>query len=180
MLRHLLLLLCLVGAFSSLSAQRTNLSSTKTDANKITATTSDRTKKEVIAFGLGVVEAYFRRDCDYVWSRFASTIMSFESGQTFSLSPELKTEFCNDNPLRTDIRVNFQMYKDNYNQTAISSAEMLAQYPQIYQKLQMQEGDYFFDGSQRKTATSTSVFRASDSARFIIRKSGTSWVIIAI
>ncbi len=180
MLRNFFLLLCVFCALSTLSAQRSKTDISNKSTTKTEAPAPDRAKKDALAFGMSVIEAYFRRDCDYVWSKFGTTVMSFESGQIFNVTPDLKTEFCNENPLRTDIRVNLALYTENYNQTVMSSAEMLAQSPQAYQQLQMQTGDYFFDGSQRKSSTSTSVFRASDAARFIIRKSGTSWVIIAI
>jgi hypothetical protein len=173
MLRQLLLICCAIFAFSTLAtAQKPSKSTTSISA--------DRDKKDVETFGLSIIESYFRQDCDFIWNRFGRTIQSIESGEVFETTPDLKTELCNENPLRTDTKVSFAIYKLNYTQKVYSSAEVATMQPELHQRLQMQVGDFLFDGSQRKTTTSTSVFRASDAARFFVRRKGTSWIIIAI
>lgn len=172
MLRQLLLLACVLFSFSALTAQRT--------AKTTISGTLDREKQEVKTFGLSVIESYFRQDCDFIWNRFGRSIQSIENGQVFETTPDLKTELCNETPIRTDITVSYAMYQTNYDQKIYSSAEIATMYPEVHQRLQMQTGDFLFDGSQRKTATSTSLFRASDAARFVVRRKGTSWIIIAI
>ncbi len=167
--------LCL--AFGSQAQTRNNTTSTPSRA---TVANNTREKAAVQTFGLSIIEAYFRRDCDFVWNRLADPIRSVESGQTFAKTPDVKTELCGENPLRTDIAVSYQMYQQNYQPRVLSQAEFAQQYPQIQQSLQLQVGDYYFDGSQPKQAGATSVFRASDMARFVVRKNGSSWLIIAM
>lgn len=184
MLRQLLLIAFAVFSFSTLAvAQKTPAKLSTTNTNTRTNSTTnllDRDKRDVQNFGLSIVESYFRQDCDFAWTRFARSIQSIENGQVFEATPDLKTEFCNETPLRTDIAVTYRMYQDNYTQKIYSAAEIATMHPELHQRLQLQTGDFMFDGSQRKATTSTSVFRASDSARFIVRRKGTSWQIIAI
>jgi hypothetical protein len=188
MLRQLLLICCAIFAFSTLATAQKPSKTTpsKTTPSKTTTTKTitgigtDREKKDVETFGLSIIESYFRQDCDFVWNRFGRTIQSIESGEVFETTPDLKTELCAENPLRTDTNVSFTIYKQNYTQKVYNSAEVAALNPELHQRLQMQVGDYLFDGSQRTSTTAASVFRASDAARFFVRRKGTSWMIIAI
>jgi len=162
------------------TAQKQRSTTTTTTNNSNAIATNSREKTAVQTFGLSIIEAYFRRDCDFVWTRLADPMRSVESGQTFAKTPDLKTELCGENPLRTDISVSYQMYQQNYQPRVLTQAEFAQQYPQAQQSLQLQAGDYYFDGSQPKQAGATSVFRASDMARFVVRKNGNSWLIIAM
>jgi hypothetical protein len=191
MLRSFCLTVFALGMFiQTSSAQKTRVTkpNTKTSTNTTTPTNTTTTqnatqsplKTEVTAFGQSVIEAYFRRDCDFVWNKMDNTIKSIESGQSFTKSAAMKTEFCAENPLRTDISVSYKQYQNNYAPYVLTQAELAQKYPKIQESLQLQADDFFFDGSQLKQAGATSMFRASDMARFIVRKQAGNWVIIAI
>lgn len=153
---------------------------TTTNTNTIAASATAREHAEIMAFGQSIIEAYCRRDCDFVWSRLGSSLRSIESGQEFTKTPDLKNEFCSENPLRTDIAVSYQMYQQNYAPRVMTQAEFAQKYPQVQELLKLQPTDFLFDGAQPKQAGATSIFRASDMARFIVRKQNGAWTIIAM
>lgn len=164
----------------SLSAQKTG----SRTSNKATLTAKNggntAVHQEVKSFGLKIVKSYFDRDCDFLYNSLADEIRSKEGGQIFVKSPELKAGLCAESPLRPDISVNYVMYTQNYQQQVYNSQEFTQAFPQLQSAYQLQEGDYFFNGSIPKAAGSTRVFRASDMASFILRKQGGAWKIIAM
>ncbi len=106
--------------------------------------------------------------------------MSFESGQKFQKSAELKKMYCDDNPLRTDIQVSYQLYLENYAQTVMTQPQLEAKYPGISAKLGIKANDYFFDGATPVAAGATRLFRASDVASFLVRKIDGQWKMVAL
>lgn len=142
--------------------------------------TNNTASADVKNFGLQVIQGYFDQQCDQNYNLLHREIMSFESGQKFQKSEELKKMYCEDNPLRTDIEVSYQLYLKNYSQIVMTQAQLEAKYPGITASLALQEGDFFFNGATPKAAGATRVFRASDIARFVVRKIKGEWKIIAI
>lgn len=131
-------------------------------------------------FGLTVVQSFFDKNCDYMFDHLASSITSFEGGQTIEIKPEMRELFCQDSPLRPDIKVSYALYEQNYTPTVYNLKEMKAKYPTWVAHLDMRAGDYFFDGALPKAAGHTRLFSAEDMARFLLRKKGDSWEIVAI
>lgn len=159
---------------SMATAQNTKTPSTGT------ASLVDATKSAVEQFGVGIINSYFTQDCNYLYSRLHTTIISMENGQVFQKNSTLQTQLCAESPLRTDMTVTMDMYNQNHKRSVMTAAEFRQVYGAIATQVQMQDGDYFFDGSQLQSKLSTSVFRASDMARFIVRKVNGEWKIIAM
>ena len=131
-------------------------------------------------FGLTIIQSFFDQNCDFMFDHLSTTITSFESGQQISITPETRRLFCADNPLRPDIPVTYQMYQENYAPTVYDKNELSQKFPEWASHLNLQAGDYFFDGAHPIAAGNTRVFRAGDMARFVVRKVNNDWVIIAI
>lgn len=147
------------------------------------ATLNDPNKKAVEDFGLAVIGSYCDQTfCNYLYDRLHTTILSMETGQSFQKNAALKNDLCASNPLRTDMSVTMQSYRDNHQWTVLSAAEFRQNYSAIATQIQMQDGDYFFNGAQMKEGNphNNSVFRASDMARFVVRKINGEWKIVAM
>ena len=162
--------LALLATTTVATAQKTLNTNKAQVAEKQTVTKQNtlNAKSEAKAFALEVMKAHFRRDCNFIWGKFASTVKVIESGQMITLSEGLKAEFCNDNPLRSDKPVTYDMYIANYNTDLFTAAELKSQHPEMAEILNLQSNEYLFLGSQRKSETSEYVFRASDIARFVV------------
>lgn len=137
-------------------------------------------KAEAKDFGLNVIQSFFDRNCDFMFDHLAPTITSFEGGHQIAITPEQRRLFCSESPLRPDIQVSYQMYQENYNPVVYDHTELAQKFPQWQAHLHMQNGDFFFDGSNPVAAGNTRLFRAGDMARFVLRKVNGDWVIIAI
>lgn len=136
--------------------------------------------KAAKAFGLEVIQHYFKKDCTHFYEHLADEIISFESGQSFKKTASMKKMICAESPLRPDMKVTYLDYTENYAPTVYTKAVVEERFPGWARHLNMQKGDLFFDGAVPKAAGYKRVFRAADMARFVVRKKGASWVIIAI
>lgn len=152
-------------------------------SNLVSAQKASSTSQEAIAvkeFGMSIVKSYFKHDCNFAFDRLHTSITSFEGGQTIKITPEMRQLFCQDDPLRTDIKVSYDMYQDNYTPEILNINQMDQKYPEWVAHVKMEKGDYFFFGGKVKAAGATRLFKASDVARFLVRKINGSWKIVAI
>lgn len=131
-------------------------------------------------FGLNVIKSFFDQNCDFMFDHLDQRVMSFESGQWISITPEIRNLFCAESPLRPDMPVTFEMYEDNYTPVVYDKNELSQKYPEWAAHLNLQAGDFFFDGAHPLAAGHTRVFTAADMARFVLRKVNGDWKIIAI
>jgi hypothetical protein len=181
MLKNAFLLSFMLLLGTVLSAQVNNGSkSAPSTGATLQATSQSPEKEDVKRFGLSIIKSYFDRDCNVLFNSLADQVRSKESGQVFQKTPELRTALCAESPLRTDISVNYMMYTANYNQKIYNYNEFVSQFPQLQTVYKLEQGDYFFLGSEPKSAGATRVFRASDMASFVVRKQNGRWVILAM
>lgn len=132
------------------------------------------------AFGMSIVQSFFDQNCDFMFDNLDQQITSFEGGQIIQITPELRRLFCSESPLRPDMPVTFQMYQENYKPVLYDRNELGQKFPEWANHLNMQPGDFFFDGANPIAAGYTRVFKAGDMARFVLRKINGDWKIIAI
>ncbi len=159
----------------------TQISFAQTVQSRAQTLTKTATPKQAAKdFGLSIIKSYFSHDCDFVFDRLHSTVVSIEGGNSIAVTPQMRTAFCADSPLRTDITVSYQMYKESYTQEVLGVKEVKMKYPQWFNSLNMQNGDYLFLGSQMKTAGATRLFVASDVARFLVRNINGKLKIVAM
>lgn len=136
-------------------------------------------KAKALAFGQDLIKAYFDGNCQIVANSLAAQVIAMESGQQFSISPQLRTDFCKENPIRNDIQVNYQMYLDSYKAEVMDKEEFASKYPQRQQMYNLQAGDIFFNGANL-LPKKQELFSASDMAMFILRPTSNGFEIIAI
>ena len=137
-------------------------------------------KKEAQIFGVSVIRSFFNNNCDFMFDHLDQTIVSFESGLSKNITAEDRRSFCATKATRTDIDVNYELYKINYNPTVYDASELSQKYPQWHTNLNMQPGDLFFDGANPIAAGHTRMFVAENMARFVLRKTNNGWLIVAI
>lgn len=138
------------------------------------------TKAEATDFGLSVVQSFFDRNCDFMFDNLDVSIVSIAGSQTIAITPDKRKLFCSDPPLRPDIEVSYQMYEENYAPKVYNKTELLQKFPQWAANLNLQTGDYFFDGGHPVAAGHTRLFKTESIARFVLRKISGDWKIIAI
>ena len=137
--------------------------------------------KSAMNFGNSIMKAYANDDCGTVFSALAANIISMESSQSFNKADIPQADFCTEKAFRSDMTIDYSMYTNNYTQKVMTATQVQAAYPKLYAAVGMQEGDFYFNGAQKKSASSESLFRASDMAVFVIRKgSNGQWQIIAM
>jgi len=136
-------------------------------------------KAKALAFGQNLVKAYFNGNCQIIANSLATQVIAMESGQRFSITPQLKADFCNESPIRNDIQVNYQMYLDNYKPIVMDKEEFASKYPQRQQMYMLQADDIFFNGANL-LPKKQELFSASDMAMFILRPTANGFEIIAI
>lgn len=150
-----------------------------------TLTSSDLTsnmrpdKAAAFDFGKQIIKAYFDQDCNAITSTFDTSLISMESGQSVTINNQMIQGFCSESPLRQDMRLNYSMYEANYSPEIMNFKEYSNAYPTRASLYNMQQGDYFFNGINLN-AGATELFRYSDMAAFIIRKTTTGYKIIAM
>lgn len=144
----------------------------------IAQTSSDKAAAK--DFGLRIIKSLFDKNCDFMFDHLDQTISSFEAGQKIIITEELRQVFCSENPLRTDIKVSYDLYKDNYAPIIYNKKELQQKFPEWANNLDMQANDYFFDGSNPIVAGNTRLFKTNSTARFVLRKKNKDWLIIAI
>lgn len=132
------------------------------------------------AFGTKIVKSYFDNNCNYIFDQLDRTITSIEGGQQIAITPEIKGLFCEDSPLRDDIKVSYELYQQFYTPKVLSAKEVAAQYPAWEKHLGLQSGDYLFIGGRLNEAGGTRLFKSSDMARFLLRQIDGKWKIVAI
>jgi hypothetical protein len=132
------------------------------------------------AFGMSIVQSFFDQNCDFMFDNLDQQITSFEGGQIIQITPELRRLFCSESPLRPDMTVTFQMYEENYQPVLYDMTELNQKFPEWAAHLNLQAGDFFFDGANPIAAGYTRVFTAGDMARFVLRKINGDWKIIAL
>jgi len=137
-------------------------------------------KKEAQSFGVSVIRSFFNNNCDFMFDHLDQTIVSFESGLSKSINAEDRRSFCDTKATRTDVDVSYELYKSNYNPTIYDANELSQKFPQWHNNLNMQPGDLFFDGANPIAAGHTRLFVAENMARFVLRKTNTGWLIVAI
>ena len=138
------------------------------------------TKKSAQRFGLSVIQSFFDHNCDYMFDHFDSSIKSIQGGQTVTITPDTRKKFCEQNPLRTGVPVSYTLYQENYAPKVYTPAELSQKFPEWQTNIQLQAGDYFFDGGHPVAAGNTRMFKTNSMARFAIRMVGGEWKIIAI
>ena len=131
-------------------------------------------------FGLSIIQSFFDKNCDYMFDNLDVNITSFEGGQTITITDQMRKLFCSESPLRPDIQVTYAMYEDNYAPQIYNMNELTQKHPEWQAHLNLQNGDFFFDGAHPIAAGNTRLFRAGDMARFALRKINGDWKIIAI
>lgn len=146
----------------------------------ISASFAQSDRESARTFGLNVIQSFFDQNCDFMFDHLDERITSFEEGQTITITAEMRRLFCSENPLRPDMPVTFQMYQENYAPTVYNKQELDQKFPEWSAHLNLQNGDFFFDGAQPIAAGNTRVFTAGDMARFVLRKINGDWKIIAI
>ena len=109
-----------------------------------------------------------------------TTIISIEGGQSIEINPQMRKLFCSESPLRPDIEVTYEMYVQNYAPKVYDMNELGQKFPEWQNHLNLQAGDYLFDGSHPIAAGNTRLFKAGDMARFALRNINGDWKIIAI
>ena len=132
------------------------------------------------AFGRSIVQSFFDQNCDFMFDNLDQKITSIEGGGIIPITPDLRRLFCAESPLRPDMAVTFQMYEANYQPVLYNKEELSQKFPEWAAHLNLQAGDFFFDGAHPIAAGYTRVFTASDMARFVLRKINGDWKIIAI
>ena len=88
--------------------------------------------------------------------------------------------FCSESPLRADIELTYTMYEENYAPKIYDMNELAQKYPEWQAHLNLEKGDFFFDGAHPAAAGNIRLFTAGDMARFALRKINGDWKIIAI
>jgi len=142
-----------------------------TGLNSTSSSTANQ-PTEAKNFGLSIVKAYFDFNCTFVYSKLANELTVFETGVRISKASVPQNTFCANSPLRTDMRVNYQQYLDNYTPEVLDYKQFATKYPSIQNLLKLQPGDFYFGGNVLK-AGGLELFKAADAVRFVIRK-GTS------
>jgi len=120
-------------------------------------------------FGLSIVKAYIDFNCTFVYSKLANELTVFESGVKITKASVPQNSFCAKSPLRTDMRVNYQQYLDNYTPEVLDYRQFANKYPSIQNLLKLQPGDFYFGGNVLKSG-GLELFKAADAVRFVIRK----------
>lgn len=146
----------------------------------ISTTFAQADRESAKLFGLTIIQSFFDQNCDFMFDNLDQRITSFEGGQEVTITPEMRRSFCTDNPLRPDIPVTYQMYEENYTPTVYDKQELSQKFPKWASNLNLQPGDFFFDGSHPVAAGNTRVFTTGNMARFVLRKINGDWKIIAI
>lgn len=144
------------------------------------AVQAQTTKKAAHKFGMTVIQSFFDQNCDYMFDHFDASIQSIQSGQTVAVTPESRKQFCAQHPLRTDITVTYAMYAQNYAPKVYSAAELSQAFPEWQTNIQLQTGDFLFDGGHPVAAGNTRLFKTNSMARFALRMVGGEWKIIAL
>lgn len=140
-----------------------------TGLNSTSASTAMSQATEAKNFGLSIVKAYVDFNCPFVYSKLANELTVFETGVKIAKASVPQNTFCANSPLRTDMRVNYQQYLDNYNPEVLDYRQFANKYPSIQNLLKLQAGDYYFGGNVLK-AGGMELFKAADAVRFVIRK----------
>lgn len=179
MVQKALCIFVLVAACFTFSTAQKALSS-KNTLSAVSTKTTTKSEKMALNFGNSIMKAYANDDCGTVYNALAAKIISMETSQAFNKTDIPQADFCGEKAFRSDMAIDYTMYMNNYQQKVMTATEVQATYPKLYTAVGMQEGDFLFDGSQKKSASSESLFRASDMAVFIIRKVGNTWEIIAM
>jgi len=143
-------------------------------------TFAQATKAEATDFGISIIQSFFDRDCDYMFDNLDASITSIEGSQTIAITPDKRKLFCSEPALRPDIQVTYQMYTENYAPKVYNKTELVQAHPKWAANLNLQAGDYFFDGGHPIAAGHTRLFKTESMARFVLRKINGDWKIIAI
>ena len=109
-----------------------------------------------------------------------ATITSIEGGQSITINPQMRKLFCSESPLRPDMEISYEMYEQNYAPKVYDVNELAHKVPDWHSHLNLQAGDYLFDGSHPIAAGNTRLFSAGDMARFAMRNINGDWKITAI
>jgi hypothetical protein len=138
----------------------------------LTSTTSSNLLNQSVEaknFGLSIVKAYIEFNCTYPYSKLANELTVFETGIKITKASVTQNSFCANSPLRTDMRVTYQQYLDNYTPLVLDYKQFSMKYPTIQNLLKLQPGDFYFGGNILKPG-GLELFKASDAVRFVIRK----------
>jgi hypothetical protein len=142
-----------------------------TGLNSTSSSTANQAT-EAKNFGLSIVKAYIDFNCTFVYSKLANELTVFETGVKMQKASVPQNTFCAKSPVRSDMRVNYQQYLDNYTPEVLDYKQFATKYPSIQNLLKLQAGDFYFGGNVLK-AGGLELFKAADAVRFVIRK-GTS------
>ncbi len=137
-------------------------------------------KQSAENFGISVIQSFFDKNCDFMFDNLDASITSIEGGHSISITPQMRKSFCKESPLRPDMAVTYEMYEQNYAPKIYDMNELAQKFPEWQNHLNLQAGDFFFDGAHPIAAGNTRLFRAGDMARFALRKINGDWKIIAI
>jgi hypothetical protein len=149
-------------AFLSFAQKGSGLSTTAAASTQTT---------EAKNFGLTLINAFFIRDCNYVYSKLSSEITVFDGGTKVNKSDFSAQDICNEISIRTDITANYNTYLSNYEPEVLTAAEFGAKYPAYQTVLQLREGDFYFGGNKTRTGAAE-LFLSHDHTRFVLRRTG--------
>lgn len=138
------------------------------------------TKQAARTFGISVIQSFFDNNCDYMFDHLESSIKSIQGGQTINITADMRKQFCENNPLRRDIPVNYQMYAQNYAPTVYTAAELNQKFPEWQNNIQLNSGEFLFDGGHPIAAGNKRLFKSNGSARFALKMVSGEWKIIAL
>jgi thioredoxin-related protein len=179
-----LLLFVAASTFAQIRPVKKDLKLENVSTNTVTldnsvAIVNSPEKQAALNFGKQMIQAYFDQNCSAISDQFAAQMIIMESGATVTVDAQLKQAFCNESPLRQDMQLNFSMYEANYTPEVLDFNEYSTKYPNHMSTYNLQAGDYFFNGVNLNNG-GTSLFRYSDMATFILRKTATGFEIIAM
>ena len=134
-----------------------------------TASSTANQAADARTFGLTVVKAYFDFQCSFVYEKLATEITNFTDGVKVQKSSVAQATFCAKSPLRTDMRVQYYQYLENYNPEVLDHTQFAIKYPQYQRFLQLKAGDFYFGGNVLKSG-GLELFKNPDAVRFVVRK----------
>ena len=135
-----------------------------------TAAASTQTT-EAKNFGLSLMNAYFNRDCNFIYSKLSNEITVFDGGNKVNKTEFSASDICNEVSIRTDINASYNSYLSSYEPEVMTAAEFGTKFPAYQAVLQLREGDFYFGGNKLKTG-GTEHFLSHDHTRFVLRRTG--------
>jgi hypothetical protein len=129
-------------------------------------------------FGVSLVQAFYDNQCSYVFDHLDKKVTSLQGGQELEINESMRGLFCEDMPVRKDISNSYTKYTEQYQPQVYNHKTFKKQFPAWAKHIQLQPGDFFFDGAHPRAAGHTRLFTSEHQVRFIVRYQEGNWVII--